>query len=260
MSINPKIIIGTVLFNPSERTLSQLDILIGAGFPILLICNSKIHKREWGSKFVEFIQNESNMGIGYGMAQLGMYAYENHYDYFLFLDQDTCISKKYLEYIRNSIILNEEGYSRAGVINFNSNKKGCYETSVVINSGSIFPVMNLKKIGFHSPSIFLDCVDLDYCLNAKIDGFSVLVDSVAPDFDHVKMQDGELSNIFGFQHPMLKIYPLWRIRDTVYQTIRLLLKSGIYLKWDCFVYFFRFFLNYIVCQFLARINKSLRFK
>ena len=105
-----KIVAGIVLYNPDEkRLLENIAKIIHQVDKVICIDNNSKNINEIASKLkskyqkIEIIYNNENKGIAYALNQILNYAYENQYEWFLTLDQDSVVEKDlintYLRYI-----------------------------------------------------------------------------------------------------------------------------------------------------------------
>ncbi|MBR7784688.1 hypothetical protein KDM89_21375, partial [Undibacterium sp. LFS511W] len=68
---------------------------------------------------------------------------------------------------------------------------------VAISSGSMFFLENLKLIGWHNQTYFVDGVDYECCLRARQYGLKIGKCGDTPGFDHVSEQPDKVFAIFG---------------------------------------------------------------
>lgn len=121
-----------------------------------------------------------------------------------------------------------------------------------INSGTIFNLAIMDKIGFHDKSFFVDVVDYSHSLNSSINGYDLGVLYGAPDFDHDAEQGYAYYSFFGISKGVRK-YNLSRIFDYSVSSLRLLFKSLYHFQFYYFFLFAKLFFLYIADQMLIRI-------
>ena len=222
--------IGLVIYHPEATLLNRVDQMIQLGFQVYVFDNSP-----FCSQFSHIIQNKpninyftagKNVGIGYSLSTLCATAYAQGYPRLLFLDQDTGISSKTLEFIytfSQSLPLDIEQEFAALVFN-NHFAIDDYikEVRLAISSGSLFNLSALREIGWHSEKYFVDCVDYEFCVRARRCGFKIGLIRNTPDFDHVTEQPDQIFRLFGKQL-LVRRYSPNRIKDALGSYLKLII-------------------------------------
>lgn len=178
-----KVLAGIVLYNPDINRLKQNIIAI---MPQVdeIICidngsdNIGIVKKQF-QKQVKIIQNNKNLGIAAALNKILEYAYNNGFEWFITLDQDSvCMSglienyKKYFDKIKNPAIISCTIKDRNFHIN-KSNFQGITEIDECITSASFCNSKALKSVCGFDNKMFIDCVDFDICLNLRNHGYKI---------------------------------------------------------------------------------------
>jgi hypothetical protein len=108
--------------------------------------------------------------IGVGLSVITATAYYDGCQMLLFLDQDTGFTSGTLEYIKEfRSAYSRETLEKYVAVVFDAKRKAvssAFEVEdalLAISSGSLFLLDNLKKIGWHNPTYFVDGVDLPQC-------------------------------------------------------------------------------------------------
>lgn len=107
-----------------------------------------------------------NRGLSYPLNYARKYAIDNCYDYLLTMDQDSYIVN--FDYYINTI----EKYDNHNCIycmRINDDvdySNECDENYDLINSGSIYGILALQKIGTFNELFFVDGIDTEYCIRA----------------------------------------------------------------------------------------------
>jgi rhamnosyltransferase len=143
------------------------------------------------------IRNEENVGVGSALNQGARWAVARGYSWVLALDQDTVVAQDMVE----SLCAVYRAYperAKLAVIGSNStnsvNGKPLHhfdgadgslakEVGAVITSGSLVSLEKFHEIGGFRGEFFIDCVDLEYCVQARERGFRVVV-SCRPLMEH----------------------------------------------------------------------------
>ena len=210
--------------------MKRIDQMIDLGFQVYVFDNSPGDK-----KYIQTIINRpslcyltagKNVGIGYSLSTLCATAHAHGYQKLLFLDQDTGISGKTLEFIETyekSLPIEAERQYAAIVFNGNpSPDQSVKEVRLAISSGSLFNLPALRQIGWHNEKYFVDCVDYELCVRARRRGFKIGIVGNTPDFDHVSEQPDQAINLFGKQ-VLVRRYSVSRMRDAIGAYMKLII-------------------------------------
>jgi len=92
---------------------------------------------------------------------------------------------------------------------------------LAISSGSVFYLENLRRIGWHNPTYFVDGVDYEFCLNSSNHRLLVGECSTTPGFDHETEQADHTTTVFG-QRRRVRRYSWARMTDSAVASTRLL--------------------------------------
>lgn len=222
--------VGLVIYHPEESLFKRIDQIIEQGFQVYVFDNSPFEE-----KYAQTIKNYTsifyltagkNVGLGYSLSTLCATAYAHGYEKLLFLDQDTGISSRTLEFIATFPQTLPHAIERQyAALVFNGNPALDHqvtEASLAISSGSLFNLHALKQIGWHNPKYFVDCVDYEFCIRARRCGFKVGLVKNTPDFDHVTEQPDKAINIFGKQF-LVRRYSTARISDAISAYMKLII-------------------------------------
>ncbi len=126
------------------------------------------------------------------------------------------------------------------------------DVNLAINSGSLFFLKNVKKLGWHNETYFVDGVDYEYCFKSYLAGFKIAKYSGVPSFDHESEQPDKIITIFG-KRLLIRKYSKARVKDSVHSYFRLLY-SALRLGDFKFLYIFlRSLMIYVFGQLLARL-------
>lgn len=221
--------VGLVIYNPEESVFKRIDQMIELGFRVYVFDNSpddeKYTQAILNNPNVFYLTAGKNIGLGYSLSTLCATAYAHGYHKLLFLDQDTGISGRTLDFIAVYLqTLPDEIKQQYAALVFNGNRTSnltVTEVGLAISSGSLFNLPALRKIGWHSEKYFVDCVDYEFCLRARRRGFKIGIVNNTPDFDHVTEQPDRVINIFGRQL-LFRRYSAKRIRDAIGAYLKLI--------------------------------------
>ena len=255
--------IGLVIYHPEESLSKRIDLMIELGFMVYVFDNSpddeKYTKTIKKAEGICYLTAGKNVGIGYSLSTLCATAYAHGYQRLLFLDQDTGISGKTLDFIsaypQNMPIEKQQQYAALVFSGNSAPDNNLADVSLSISSGSLFNLSVLNKIGWHSEKYFVDCVDYELCVRARRYGYKIGVVKNTPDFDHVTEQPDRTIRIFG-KHLLVRRYSATRIKDAIGAYLKLII--GGFLKnkpGDTFA-LTRSMGIYIFGQLVSRFNQA----
>jgi rhamnosyltransferase len=220
--IRAELAIGLVLYHPEEYLLKRVDQIVAQGFRLYVFDNSpfgpQCSRAIQENPKIFYLTAGKNVGIGYSLSTLCATAYAHGYTRLLFLDQDTGISVKTLEFIisfSQSLPTEIEVQYVALVFSgYKSSDHSIQEVNLAISSGSLFNLSVLKQIGWHNEKYFVDCVDYELCVRARRCGYKIGLVRNTPDFDHISEQPDQVLKFFG-KELLVRSYPISRINDAL---------------------------------------------
>lgn len=229
--------IGVITYKPGQSLLPRLALVLKGGYPLYIFDNSPEDAAlknfaDKNSAGVKYLACGKNAGLGYALAAVGARAYADGCGALLFFDQDTVFTAETLNFIRGFNQQNPGLGKEYSSIVFNARNTPMRQQGglalnnvlLAVNSGSLYYLANLKRLGWHNKDFFVDCVDYEFCLNTYNHGLKVGEYTRTPGFDHSTEQADKLYNFFGVRRPF-RAYPLARIWDSVTATGKLLLMS-----------------------------------
>jgi rhamnosyltransferase len=266
-----KIGLGIVVFRPKASLFLRIQNALNCGFSIYIYDNSPDFKdtceycRHKNTQNLIYLSDHRNMGLAKGISSICKHAYSDKLSAIINFDQDTIFTESTLHFINkfydfNHHALSHQGYS---VVAFTSDEPGgfagstkCVEhygfadTMLVRNSGSLFFLNQLEKIGWHDSGYFVDGVDYEFCLRSIQHGFRIGSCNHAPDIDHESEQGAE-AYVFGSRS--FRRYPMRRILDSISANLKLIYTSMVSLNFRFMAEVFRLFLGYLFSQLLVRV-------
>ncbi len=213
-----------VFYNPSDNNIKQLDKYLKSVDKIYVVDNSddKVQRIESTDK-IEYIKLNENKGIAFALNEGARHAIKDKFKYLLTMDQDSKITSKIVDDMKDYIINND--MKDVGLISPYQDidskddvKNGDVEDMIeVMTSGNIINLDAYKKVGGFKDWLFIDCVDTDYCMNLHKNGYKVLR------LNNVIMKH-ELGNLvvhklFGKEYPCYNHNPIRRyyiVRNNLY--------------------------------------------
>lgn len=197
-----KIYAVVVTYNPEPELLDkQYQSLVPQVDKIVYIDNASSNGRpyiEKGCHKAEFIVNCENMGLGYAQNQGIRVAVEEGADFVILFDQDSVpsdglVGELYSVYneaqkdmkvaLTGPAIMNAYSDNTAlepGVLLKKNGTvariplKRITRVSYCIASGSFIPVKVLDEVGYIQERLFVDALDLEWCLRAQSRGYSIV--------------------------------------------------------------------------------------
>jgi len=267
MGVNqPKMAIGFVIYGPEKSFYERLELIDKVGAPFYVYDNSPeivdAKVRMESLLHGRYLSSGKNEGLGVGLSDLCQSAYQENFDGLLFFDQDTGFNLKTISFIQS--FMNENFtffFKDYSAILFsgaqandlkNQNDPPLVTVDFAINSGSLFILTNLEKLGWHNKDYFVDGVDYEFCLRSHVAGFKIGKHFNTPCFDHESEQPDQVVTVFG-KRLLIRKYSYMRIKDAIHSYIRLVFQALANGKWIFAIKIIRSFLIYIAGQVLSRL-------
>ena len=235
-----------VLYNPNKEIIKNINSYIEYIDKLYVVDNSSNNNKTLINKIIEnkkieYIPNYSNLGIAKALNIGAEKAINEKFNYLLTMDQDSDFSGKNLlvlinmirDYNNNKILIKKFGkkekigiFSPLHVINNDEKILGVpqeeFDSPInVMTSGNIINLDIYKKIGGFNEDYFIDCVDFEYCLKMRKNGFTLIRNNKSK----LNHELGNLvkKNIFGkvyktFEHNYLRRYYIVRNRNYLCKT------------------------------------------
>ena len=171
-----------ILYNPDvKKTVRNIEAFINDVDHLLLWQNSKLSNEQQIelkiSEKIEFVGDFSNKGISTPLNFALSYALSHDYGYLLTMDQDS-LWVNFSQHKNDFFQMGNRDNCIVGVWQKGASEKqlepNFYEMRWVITSGTIIPVKLLSRIGGYQEHFFVDSIDIELCLRAKINGFNVV--------------------------------------------------------------------------------------
>ena len=162
-----------ILYNPTDEDISNIDTYINDIDILYVMDNSKKENKDRLPKNdkIIYIFNNDNLGIPEPLNKAAELARKSNYKWLLTMDQDTSFEKGVIKTIKKR--LETIDYNKVGIVTPWHNTKLKIEKSEelidhpldVMTSGNFVNLDIHKKIGGFSEGLFIDGVDIEYCLN-----------------------------------------------------------------------------------------------
>lgn len=179
-----------VIFNPHKAGLEKLlDSLVLQVSSIFIIDNGsskevKTYLLSLGSS-VQVMTLDQNMGIAHAQNCGIHLAQSQGAESLIFFDQDSIPSHNMIQNLSNALFSLESSGLRVAAVGprfvdersktseilHDSRDAKWVMSETLISSGSLIPMKVLNQVGLMTEELFIDYVDLDWCLRAKKMGF-----------------------------------------------------------------------------------------
>ena len=220
---------GIVLFNPDEnRLMENINKIIVQVDKVLLIDNNSdnyenVYSNLKDNDKIAFIHNDCNYGIAYALNEILNFAYENKYDWFITLDQDSVaydnLIQEYAKYIDlpKVAMLTCIIKDRNMLENEKQLSKDAIEVKQCITSGAFNNTAILKLVGGFDNEMFIDYVDFDISRTLTENDYLIYKINYIGLLHEVGK--GKLLSIFGkkihlFNHNEKRVY--YHVRNAIY--------------------------------------------
>lgn len=213
-----KIAAVIILYNPDDDFISNINSYVNFIDKLYIVDNSS--KKSLNNfdlleeEKIEYIFNNENLGIAKSLNMVADLAIKIGYNYLLTMDQDSKFLnfEKYLNCLQNLDFHDIAIVSPNPTYDKNKSTETCeYElVDKTITSGSILNLSLFNKIGKFDENLFIDEVDFDYCLKARMLNYNILL------FKNI-----HLAHSFGtvienknnrVQYPPIRVYYITRNR------------------------------------------------
>ena len=171
-----------VTYNPDSSFINNLGRHLEIAEKIVVVDNNSaiaitsIIPEEYLNK-INIIQSETNKGIAWALNVGIKEAIKLDSDWVLSFDQDSLPNLNLLDYY--STVLKSE--KNVGLLGTQFSEAvvaipaiSWKESLTVITSGTLHPKALFDKMGFYNEKLFIDSVDFDFALRAKLAGYKVI--------------------------------------------------------------------------------------
>lgn len=180
-----KALIVTVAYNPTKSVMQNLEIDY---YPHLVVDNSEC-ETIWLKEYCQLVGHfyqwmGDNLGIAKALNVGAEYAMNHGYDYIVTMDQDSCLTESLLfnmaEKINNFRDMDKVAiFSPKHVLyalQFENPRQNNYSENIAITmtSGNWVNLKLWQDLGGFNESLFIDGVDMEYYLRAKISNYKVI--------------------------------------------------------------------------------------
>lgn len=180
---NVKIAGIVTLYNPSDKDIKNISTYIDDIDKLYIIDNTEGNdnkSRIPKNKKIEYTFKNENIGVAVALNIGAKKAIKDGFKYLLTLDQDTTFKPKVMDMLKDAI--NKFNMDEVGIITpWHNTKIKLNEIDdeydyppEVITSGNIINLDIWKKIGGFKEWLFIDGIDIEYCLNLRKHGYKIV--------------------------------------------------------------------------------------
>ena len=269
--MNSRLVLGIITYKPGQNLIARLGAALLQGYRLYIFDNSPeddgVRKLAGENPAgIVYMTCGKNAGLGFALASICARAYYDGCHALLFFYQDTVFTHDTLDFIRGFYEQHAELQKEYSAVVFNSKNIPMVEEGglalntvlLAVNSGSLYFLENLKRLNWHNINYFVDCVDYEFCLSTYNNGFKIGEYTKTPGFDHSAEQDDRMYKFFGAVRPM-RAYPLSRVWDSIFATLKLLVKSVATGNYIFFYEIGKATSKYLIVQVYVRIVSALKF-
>lgn len=174
-----------ILYRPDEYVVSNIKTYYDYVGKVIVFDNTETEpllKQELLKlPKIEFYHDYKNEGIAKRLNEGAAMAIKQHFNWVFTMDQDSKFSeeaiKNYLKcfhQFENKEDVDIFGTKHNRLIKTSSEKCKPTEIHELITSGSLLNLQSYKTIGSFDEALFIDSVDHDYCIRAKLKGFCLI--------------------------------------------------------------------------------------
>lgn len=181
--ITNDVVLIIVFYNPNQKQIKHAQSL-GARYHVVVVDNSDTTLSDFQcDDNIEYLPLHTNMGIAYAQNVGIECAFNNKFQFILFLDQDSSFKEEDLplmisEYTRIKLL--DPDICALGPLIINETTGREYKTELsagehgmvtsIISSGMLAEVSVLKEVGGMDENLFIDNVDHEWCWRANSKG------------------------------------------------------------------------------------------
>lgn len=182
-----KLAAAIILYHPDDKVADYI-LSISPYFGMLYLfdnteskdCTDKMRARFKNKSGIKYAAKNDNMGLAYGLNVCCNAAYKDGFSWIMLFDQDSVITENLVEGMCDFI--EEQDEERLAIAapmiddfkNRSVREKKAKRKKEVITSGMVLKLEAFKKNGYFLNSLFVDAVDIEYCLRLAKNGYFIL--------------------------------------------------------------------------------------
>jgi rhamnosyltransferase len=186
----PRVCAVVITYNPDATFIENIAAVAPQVSHIVLVDNGSSSDTEKHLQALEarqdctVIRNRQNLGIAAALNLGVKYAIQHEFDWIATFDQDSRISDRFisqmLETYQQALHPEKVALIAPSYVDQESGVNGALvrvsngEILHTMTSGSVMPSSSIRKLGTFDESLYMDYVDVEFCLRARRQGLQIL--------------------------------------------------------------------------------------
>jgi rhamnosyltransferase len=176
-----------VLYHPPEEVLENIRSYLGQVDVLFVVDNSEAARPGFtdqltGSGKIVYIANGQNLGVAQALNIGASLALEHGCDFLLTMDQDSWATPDMVDILLDC--LGSSAGKPVGIISpfhatrpdeHHAGKEDCLDILTVMTSGNLLNLEAYRIVGPFMDPLFIDFIDIEYCLRLRKNGFRVML-------------------------------------------------------------------------------------
>lgn len=216
-----------IIYNPLRDIPDNINSYL-AQVDELIIFDNTPKKPDWLSDFVntnnkiKYVGFQKNMGVSYALNYAAKYFSESGFDYLLTMDQDSIVPQDMVQKLLK-VIEKDESIGIVTPIHgnkYNTNavqENKLQKLSVAKTSGNLLSLAAFQKTGVFNEDLFIDYVDIEYCMRLNITGYKVIqCNSVILEHNEANISEKRFffKTVYPYNHSPIRLY--YKTRNRFY--------------------------------------------
>ena len=171
------------LYNPTDKDISNINTYIDDIDRLYIIDNTEGKSNEERipkNNKIKYIFNNDNIGVATAMNIGAEKALDEGYKWLLTMDQDTTFKKGVMDKLKETIL--SHNTDKVGIVTpwhhtklIDKKPEEDYDDPHdVMTSGNLVNLDIWKKIGGYKDWLFIDGIDIEYCMNLHKNGYKIM--------------------------------------------------------------------------------------
>jgi rhamnosyltransferase len=185
-NITPEMICAVVVtYEPDSFFESRVKVLCKQVSQVVVVDNSiKKNNADFFSdknlsEYVSIIRNRKNLGLGFALNQGVNFARSLGFTYVILFDQDSEVYENTISMMcKISMSIEDQSLGMLGAAyksmpDSKSSVISYVKKKSIITSGSLVPISLFENVGEFRSDYFIDCIDSEFCLRLRKNGYSI---------------------------------------------------------------------------------------
>jgi len=185
-NITPEMICAVIVtYEPDSFFESRVRVLCEQVSQVVVVDNSiKKNNADFFSdknlnEYVSIIRNGKNLGLGFALNQGVNFAKSLGFTYVILFDQDSEVYENTISMMcKISMSIEDQSVGMLGAAyksmpDSKSSAISYVKKKGIITSGSLVPISLFENVGEFRSDYFIDCIDSEFCLRLRKNGYSI---------------------------------------------------------------------------------------